>query len=108
MLSLSRILAVSAALFTTAQAHFTLDYPPARGPYVGQEELKFCSGYPTQSNNRSLFPISDGMIQVNARHDTSTWSHSSASATPTNGAELLRLSPVAVLAFAGALFAAAL
>ncbi|KAG9050273.1 hypothetical protein FS837_006714 [Tulasnella sp. UAMH 9824] len=220
MLSVSRILAVSAALFATTQAHFTLDYPPARGPYVGQEELKFCSGYPTQQNNRSLFPISDGQIQVNAHHDTSTFvalisfdadpqnfldfnqtddgrpipflkpflalqgagelcvpvnvsalgvegvgpgtnatiliqfvggdgtlyqcsdvtltndtsvtappctngttvtavsnsnvsttstgSHGSPSATPTNGAELLRLSPVAVLAFAGALFAAAL
>ncbi|KAG8920694.1 hypothetical protein FRC01_000636 [Tulasnella sp. 417] len=218
MFSLSRILTVSAAFFVTAQAHFTLDYPPARGPYVGQEELKFCSGYPTQTNNRSLFSIDNGQIQVNARHDTSTFvalisfdadpqnfldfnqtddgtpipllkpflalqgagelcvpvnvsalgvpgvgpgtnatiliqfvggdgtlyqcsdvtltndtsvtappctngttvtavstsnvtttsSHSSPSATPTNGAELLRLSPVALLAFAGALFAAAL
>lgn len=219
MLSLSRILAVSATLFVSAQAHFTLDYPPARGPFVAKEEVKFCSGYPTQSNNRSMFPISDGQVQVNARHDTSTVvvlisfdadpqnfedfnhtdagqqipllkpflqlqgagelcvpvnvsalgingvgpgtnatilvqfvggdgslyqcsdvtltndpsatapactngttvtaisttntststeSHSSAGATPTNGAELLRLSPVAVLAFAGALFAAAL
>ncbi|KAG8946176.1 hypothetical protein FRC04_012031 [Tulasnella sp. 424] len=217
MFSLSQIIAVSATLFVSAQAHFTLDYPPARGPFVAKEELKFCSGYPTQSNNRSLFPISNGVIEVNSHHDsatfvalisfdadpqnfedfnhtdagqqipllkpflqlkgpgelcvpvdvsalgingvgpgtnatiliqfvggdgslyqcsdvtltndtsvtapsctngttvtaisttnTSTTSTAGASATPTNGAELLRLSPVAVLAFAGALFAAAL
>ncbi|KAG8977128.1 hypothetical protein FRB90_008898 [Tulasnella sp. 427] len=73
MFSVSRLAAISATLFATASAHFTLDYPPARGPFVAPEELKFCSGYPTQSNNRSQFSLTNGMIEVNAHHDTSTF-----------------------------------
>ncbi|KZO99728.1 hypothetical protein CALVIDRAFT_534155 [Calocera viscosa TUFC12733] len=53
-----------------ALAHFQLNYPPPRGPFVAQMELSFCSGYPTGA--RSPFPIDGGFVDITSEHPTAT------------------------------------
>jgi len=61
----------SAALVTLlaaapALAHFHLNYPPPRGPFVDTMELNFCSSYPTGA--RSPFPLDGGFVDITSEH----------------------------------------
>ncbi|KZT51065.1 hypothetical protein CALCODRAFT_153824 [Calocera cornea HHB12733] len=49
-----------------ALAHFHLNYPPPRGPFVAQMELSFCSDYPTGA--RSPFPLDSGFVDITSEH----------------------------------------
>ncbi|KAG9050272.1 hypothetical protein FS837_006713 [Tulasnella sp. UAMH 9824] len=71
MLTLPKILGISAALITAAQAHFTLDYPPTRGFDEACQDLEpeFCGGFPV-ANNRSLFPLTGGMVEIDSHHES--------------------------------------
>ncbi|KAG8946175.1 hypothetical protein FRC04_012030 [Tulasnella sp. 424] len=68
MLSLPKILGLSTAFFTIAHAHFTLDYPPTRG-FDEDLEPQFCGGFPL-ANNRSLFPLTGGVVEIDSHHET--------------------------------------
>ncbi|KAG2116958.1 hypothetical protein DEU56DRAFT_718277, partial [Suillus clintonianus] len=53
---------------TAAQAHFQLQYPIPRGPFVQDSEPTFCDGYTDAVNNRTVFPLSNGIINMNSEH----------------------------------------
>lgn len=56
------------ALATVVNAHFQLQFPPPRGPFVEDNEPKFCDGYNTPAANRSTFPLSGGFFTLNSEH----------------------------------------
>jgi len=60
--------AVLAALLGTASAHFQLQYPPPRGPFVMNQEPNFCDGYTNSVPNRTVFPLNGGSISLNSEH----------------------------------------
>ncbi|GLB36372.1 hypothetical protein LshimejAT787_0306600 [Lyophyllum shimeji] len=61
-------LLVLAFAATVANAHFQLQYPPPRGPFVEDNEPKFCDGYSSAAANRSTFPLTGGFITLNSEH----------------------------------------
>jgi len=65
--SLSR-LSVLAGLVAIANAHFQLQFPAPRGPFVEDNEPRFCDGYTNVTTNRTQFPMSGGYIALNSEH----------------------------------------
>ncbi|KAG1808517.1 hypothetical protein EV424DRAFT_1269675, partial [Suillus variegatus] len=55
-------------LATAVQAHFQMQYPIPRGPFVEDSEPTFCDGYNDAVNNRTVFPFSNGIINMNSEH----------------------------------------
>ncbi|KAG8920695.1 hypothetical protein FRC01_000637 [Tulasnella sp. 417] len=68
MLTLPKILGISTAFLTAVQAHFTLNHPPTRG-FDEDLEPEFCGGFPV-ADNRTLFPLTGGLIDINSYHET--------------------------------------
>ncbi|KIY63676.1 hypothetical protein CYLTODRAFT_402840 [Cylindrobasidium torrendii FP15055 ss-10] len=67
----SAALLTSAALALSVQAHFTLDYPEARGEFDEDNEGKFCGGQ-TTIGDREPFPLQDGLIEIDSHHPSFT------------------------------------
>lgn len=84
---------LAAAFAAVADAHFQLQYPSPRGPFVEDSEVSFCGryhnmlslsdghlitivvdGYTNAVSNRTAFPISNGIINLNSEHPTWTGS----------------------------------
>ncbi|KAG1777434.1 hypothetical protein EV702DRAFT_1103276 [Suillus placidus] len=65
-------IAVAVVLSTVVQAHFQMQYPIPRGPFVQDSEPTFCDGYTDAVNNRTLFPLSNGIINMNSEHPSWT------------------------------------
>ncbi|KAG2109570.1 uncharacterized protein F5147DRAFT_691317 [Suillus discolor] len=61
-------IAAAAVLATAVQAHFQMQYPIPRGPFVEDSEPTFCDGYNDAVNNRTVFPFSNGIINMNSEH----------------------------------------
>ncbi|KAF8704794.1 hypothetical protein AX14_013919 [Amanita brunnescens Koide BX004] len=59
---------VSAFFVASVNAHFQLQFPPPRGPFVMNSEPTFCDGYTNSTNNRTLFPLSGGFFSMNSEH----------------------------------------
>ncbi|KIK97648.1 hypothetical protein PAXRUDRAFT_92813, partial [Paxillus rubicundulus Ve08.2h10] len=57
---------------TVANAHFQLQYPLPRGDFVEDQEPTFCDGYDNAATNRTVFPLSNGIINLNSEHPTWT------------------------------------
>ncbi|KIK99868.1 hypothetical protein PAXRUDRAFT_41420, partial [Paxillus rubicundulus Ve08.2h10] len=57
---------------TVANAHFQLQYPLPRGVFVSNQEPTFCDGYEHAAANRTVFPLSNGIINLNSGHPTWT------------------------------------
>ncbi|KLO13938.1 hypothetical protein SCHPADRAFT_795371, partial [Schizopora paradoxa] len=51
-----------------ASAHFQMQFPPPRGPFVEPNEVNFCDSYTDAVSNRSLFPLDNGYITLNSEH----------------------------------------
>ncbi|KAG8220098.1 hypothetical protein J3R82DRAFT_1117 [Butyriboletus roseoflavus] len=66
MLFVSAVL--TAAFAAVANAHFQLQYPLPRGPFVQNSEPTFCDGYNNAVSNRTVFPINNGIINLNSEH----------------------------------------
>ncbi|KAL8638492.1 MAG: hypothetical protein Q9228_004357 [Teloschistes exilis] len=62
-------LSTLASLSSLATAHFTLDYPPARGFDEDQLGTFPCGGQNTISSNRTTWPLAGGPIQLTMEHD---------------------------------------
>ncbi|KAI0082231.1 hypothetical protein K474DRAFT_1671342 [Panus rudis PR-1116 ss-1] len=66
------LMLVIIAALSVASAHFQLQYPVPRGPFVEPDEVNFCDtpqdGYNTAASNRSEFPLSGGFISLNSEH----------------------------------------
>lgn len=58
---------ISLAFAAIANAHFQLQYPSPRGPFVEDSEPSFCDGY-TDATTRMSFPLSNGVIEFNSEH----------------------------------------
>jgi len=63
---------LAATFAAVANAHFQLQYPLPRGPFVEDSEPTFCDGYTDAVSNRTVFPISNGVINLNSEHTTWT------------------------------------
>ncbi|KAF9229662.1 hypothetical protein BS17DRAFT_33107 [Gyrodon lividus] len=61
-----------AVFATVANAHFQLQYPSPRGVFVEDQEPTFCDGYTDAVANRTVFPLSNGVINLNSEHPTWT------------------------------------
>ncbi|KAH7883902.1 hypothetical protein F5I97DRAFT_1794099, partial [Phlebopus sp. FC_14] len=61
-----------AALSSIANAHFQLQYPAPRGEFVEDQEPTFCDGYNNAVSNRTVFPLTNGVINLNSEHPTWT------------------------------------
>ncbi|KAI6133337.1 hypothetical protein EDD16DRAFT_1468043 [Pisolithus croceorrhizus] len=55
-------------LAAVANAHFQLQYPVPRGPFVEDQEPTFCDGYDNAVSNRTVFPLANGLINLNSEH----------------------------------------
>ncbi|TFK76872.1 hypothetical protein BDN72DRAFT_830040 [Pluteus cervinus] len=56
------------ALPSLVAAHFQLQFPPPRGPFVEDNEPNFCDGYLTPSDNRTTFSLANGFVTLNSEH----------------------------------------
>ncbi|KAI0085633.1 hypothetical protein BDY19DRAFT_964888 [Irpex rosettiformis] len=56
-----------------ALAHFHLQFPPPRGPFVADNESKYCDGYATTTENRTQFPLSGGFYSFHSGHQDWTF-----------------------------------
>ena len=54
------------ALAATVVAHFQLESPPPRGPFVEDDEPTFCDGYTSVASPRVQFPLSTTNIVLNS------------------------------------------
>jgi len=61
-------LAFLSSLLGVASAHFHLQYPPPRGPFVADDEVTFCDGYTNSTTERTEFPLSGGFISFSGSH----------------------------------------
>ncbi|KAF7306715.1 hypothetical protein MIND_00463200 [Mycena indigotica] len=59
---------VFASLIVAANAHFQLQFPAPRGPFVEDDEPKFCDGHDDPASRRTFFPLSGGVISLNSEH----------------------------------------
>jgi len=62
------VLTLLLGLAALTNAHFQLQYPPPRGPFVENSEPTFCDGYDTAVSNRSIFPLNGGFFSLNSEH----------------------------------------
>ncbi|EKM83405.1 hypothetical protein AGABI1DRAFT_110069 [Agaricus bisporus var. burnettii JB137-S8] len=64
--------AVSALIVPTlalaVNAHFHLQSPEPRGPFVAASEPNFCDDYTHVTENRTDFPLNGGIISMNTGH----------------------------------------
>ncbi|KZP04550.1 hypothetical protein FIBSPDRAFT_722752 [Athelia psychrophila] len=60
--------ATLAGLVSVVSAHFQLQYPLPRGVFVEDDEPTFCDGYTQAVSNRTVFPLSNGVISMNSEH----------------------------------------
>ncbi|KAF8845410.1 hypothetical protein BDN67DRAFT_919949 [Paxillus ammoniavirescens] len=65
-------IAFAVVFATIADAHFQLQYPSPRGVFVEDQEPTFCDGYNNAVTNRTVFPLSNGVINLNSEHPTWT------------------------------------
>ncbi|KIM52594.1 hypothetical protein SCLCIDRAFT_1223610 [Scleroderma citrinum Foug A] len=56
------------ALAAIANAHFQMQYPIPRGPFVQDSEPTFCDGYSNVTTNRTVFPLTNGVINLYSEH----------------------------------------
>ncbi|KAF9167426.1 hypothetical protein BGX21_010532 [Mortierella sp. AD011] len=56
----------------SVMAHFMLVYPPSRGFNDDAEPNAPCGGFNTVQTNRSMFPLTDGFVDINSFHPSST------------------------------------
>ncbi|TCD70040.1 hypothetical protein EIP91_005021 [Steccherinum ochraceum] len=61
-------IALVGSLLGVASAHFHLQYPPPRGPFVADQEVGFCDGYVNSTTNRTEFPLDGGIISITSSH----------------------------------------
>ncbi|KAF5356337.1 hypothetical protein D9756_004258 [Leucocoprinus leucothites] len=62
------ILPALALLTGAVNAHFHLNYPEPRGPFVGANEPNFCGGYTEVTSNRTTFPLEGGFFRIQQGH----------------------------------------
>ncbi|KAI0768498.1 hypothetical protein BD413DRAFT_493807 [Trametes elegans] len=55
-------------LLTVVSAHFHLQYPTPRGVFVANNEPTFCDGYADAVDNRTVYPLSKGVISLSSGH----------------------------------------
>ncbi|TFK17024.1 hypothetical protein FA15DRAFT_366259 [Coprinopsis marcescibilis] len=67
-------LAAVTLLATGAQAHYRLNYPLPRGPFVSNLQPNFCGGYDDVTTNRTTFSLNDGFFRIRQGH--ADWSAS--------------------------------
>ncbi|KAI0082232.1 hypothetical protein K474DRAFT_1703238 [Panus rudis PR-1116 ss-1] len=60
-------LALLSCAVASASAHFQLQYPPARGAFVANQEVNFY-GYTQAAENRTQFPLSGGFVSIDSHH----------------------------------------
>ncbi|KAF9347342.1 hypothetical protein BGX26_001165 [Mortierella sp. AD094] len=53
-------------------AHFILDYPPSRGFDDDAEPNAPCGGFNAVPTNRSMFPLTNGFVDIDSFHPSST------------------------------------
>ncbi|KAJ6627164.1 hypothetical protein B0H10DRAFT_2429495 [Mycena sp. CBHHK59/15] len=63
---------VLAGLAAIVNAHFQLQFPGPRGPFVEDDEPTFCDGYDSATTNRTVFPLAGGFFTLNSEHTTWT------------------------------------
>ncbi|KAJ7431790.1 hypothetical protein B0H11DRAFT_2128432 [Mycena galericulata] len=61
-----------AGLIALANAHFQLEFPIPRGPFVEDNEPTFCDGYTNVTPNRTIFPLTGGFFTLNSEHPSWT------------------------------------
>ncbi|KAJ7225749.1 hypothetical protein GGX14DRAFT_422151 [Mycena pura] len=59
---------VFASLISLTSAHFQLAFPAPRGVFVMNDEPNFCDGYNNPAANRTVFPLSNGVVSLNSEH----------------------------------------
>ncbi|KAJ6605122.1 hypothetical protein B0H10DRAFT_2076904 [Mycena sp. CBHHK59/15] len=62
----------TASLIAVANAHFQLQFPLPRGPFVEDDEPNFCDGYDSAVSNRTVFPLTGGFWSLNSEHTSWT------------------------------------
>ncbi|TFY73217.1 hypothetical protein EWM64_g10795, partial [Hericium alpestre] len=62
------VAAVLAVFASVATAHFQMQFPVPRGPFVEDDEPTFCDNYVHAVSNRSEFPLSGGFFTLNSEH----------------------------------------
>ncbi|KAJ7745912.1 hypothetical protein DFH07DRAFT_889913 [Mycena maculata] len=63
---------VFASLLALVNAHFQLQFPLPRGPFVMDSEPNFCDGYTNAVSNRTIFPLTGGFFSLNSEHTSWT------------------------------------
>ncbi|KXN84784.1 hypothetical protein AN958_12078 [Leucoagaricus sp. SymC.cos] len=71
MKSIASALALLAST-VVVNAHFQMQFPAPRGPFVEDDEPNFCDGFTNATTNRTQFPLSGGIVEINSEH--SSWS----------------------------------
>ncbi|KDQ63868.1 hypothetical protein JAAARDRAFT_29920 [Jaapia argillacea MUCL 33604] len=61
-------LTLISSLVALVHAHFQLQYPIPRGPFVEDSEPTFCDGYANVTANRTVFPLNSAFIELNSEH----------------------------------------
>ncbi|KAJ7495623.1 hypothetical protein FB451DRAFT_1020199 [Mycena latifolia] len=93
------MLATTSLLFASsfialANAHFQLQFPLPRGPFVEDAEPTFCDGYDSSVSNRTVFPFTGGFWSINSEHTSWTAGVSvSTKANPTNFSDFTTVIP---------------
>ncbi|EPT04139.1 hypothetical protein FOMPIDRAFT_1021892 [Fomitopsis schrenkii] len=55
-------------LISAVSAHFHLEYPGPRGPFVESSEPNFCDDYGEVTTNRTTFPLNNGHYLFKSEH----------------------------------------
>ncbi|KAJ7492853.1 hypothetical protein FB451DRAFT_1389192 [Mycena latifolia] len=66
---------VLASFIALASAHFELQFPAPRGPFVEDNEPTFCDGYDNETTNRTVFLLTKGFFTLNSEDTTWTGVH---------------------------------
>jgi len=56
------------AFAAVSSAHFQMQYPIPRGPFVMNNEPTFCDGFTDVTTNRTDFPLGQSIITMNSEH----------------------------------------
>lgn len=57
-----------AGMVSAVSAHFHLQYPGPRGPFVEEDEVTFCDNYGEVTTNRTTFPLNNGHYYITTEH----------------------------------------
>ncbi|KAI0728637.1 hypothetical protein C8Q72DRAFT_367545 [Fomitopsis betulina] len=60
--------ALLGGLISAVSAHFHLEYPGPRGPFVANSEPNFCDDYGEVTTNRTTFPLNNGHYLFKSGH----------------------------------------